>query len=453
MATDLVRPDVWTLEAQGPWHPVLLAYARAIGVMTQLPDSDPRSLIYQAAVHGNATGDEFLDQCQHQSWYFLPWHRMYLYWFEDIVRGIVTGLDGVDEQTRTDWALPYWNYGGDESTRAIPPSFLAATLPDGSPNPLRVPRQLDVGDLLPATDADSVAALATDRFAGIGGFGGARTGRNHFAEDPDARPGTCEMTPHNTVHSTVGGLLGQFETAGLDPLFWLHHSNIDRLWEVWAVTLGNSNPSDPAWLTGQTFKFRDGSGNEQRQQPADVTSTLTQLHYRYEDISGPPATPGEDVPRAQRPTELIGASEGSVALSGAAESAQFDVSPPTRRAQGRVFLTVDDATASELPAMTYRVYLTVPDDDPATIDDFYVGTASFFGADRAGASLRLAFDVTDLYARLRRDERWNDRVSVTFVPNWIAAEGDSPAVAGEFSGRLDQQPGAVRLGRVGIVMD
>ncbi|MCX5043206.1 tyrosinase family protein [Aldersonia sp. NBC_00410] len=446
MATDFVRRNVWTLEAAGPWHPTLLAYASAITVMSQLPDADPRSLAYQAAVHGNVVADEFLDQCQHQGWYFLPWHRMYLYWFEDIVRTIVAGLDGVDDQTRAEWALPYWDYGGAAETRAIPPTFLAATLPDGTPNPLRVPRQLDVGDRLDGTDVDTGAALRSDRFAGIGGFGGARTGHNHFAEDPDARAGTLEMTPHNTVHSTVGGLLGQFETAGLDPLFWLHHANIDRLWEVWAVTMGHANPNEPAWLTGQTFRFRDGTGAERAQQPADVTTTLTQLHYEYEDISGPPATPGEDVPRSRRPTELIGATDESMALTGESASSAFDVAPPTRRSPGRVFLTVDDATASEMSAMTYRVYLTVPDDDPATTDEFLVGTASFFGADRSGAALRLAFDVTDVFTRLRADERWTDRVSVTFVPNWIAG-GQS---TGE---RLPQQPGEVRVGRVGIVVE
>lgn len=450
MATDFVRHNVWTLEAQGDWPPILLAYARAIGAMTQLGDADPRSLAYQAAVHGNAVADRFRDQCQHQSWFFLPWHRMYLYWFEDIVRTFVAGFDDIDEQTRHNWALPYWDYGGADSTRAIPPSFLAPTLPDGIPNPLRVPRQLGPGDLLPATDADSTAALASDRFAGIGGFGGARTGRNHFAEDPDARPGTLEMTPHNTVHSTVGGYMGRFETAGLDPLFWLHHANVDRLWEVWTVSLGNANPSEAAWSTGQSFVFRDGGGAEHTQQSTDVLGTLPQLQYRYEDISAPIGPTGAGkVAEPRRPTELIGATDSHMSLVGEQAAAHFAVTPSARRAEPRhVYLTLDDARAPDAASMTYRVYLTVPDDDPNTDDEFYVGTASFFGATQGnGPGLRLAFDITDLYRRLRRDERWQDRVAVRFVPNRISPQ------RGSSEHRLAQEPGNVRVGRVGIVVE
>ena len=44
--------------------------------------------------------------------------------------------------------------------------------------------------------------------------------------------------------------MGSFYTAGLDPLFWLHHANIDRLWEVWlSLDSGHVNPSgDPAFF-------------------------------------------------------------------------------------------------------------------------------------------------------------------------------------------------------------
>jgi tyrosinase len=64
------------------------------------------------------------------------------------------------------------------------------------------------------------------------------------------------------VHSLVGndydqfgrlvgaGWMGDFATAGLDPVFWLHHSNIDRLWQVWLeADAGDTNPTgDRAWM-------------------------------------------------------------------------------------------------------------------------------------------------------------------------------------------------------------
>jgi hypothetical protein len=39
---------------------------------------------------------------------------------------------------------------------------------------------------------------------------------------------------HGQVHSFVGCAMGGTDTAGEDPLFYLHHTNIDRLWHLWA---------------------------------------------------------------------------------------------------------------------------------------------------------------------------------------------------------------------------
>ena len=93
MATRFVRQDIWKLEQQQPGHPITKAYASAIAVMKSRPADDPTSLRYQAAVHGGAVEDKFLNQCQHVTWFFLSWHRLYLYWFEQIVRKIIQGLD------------------------------------------------------------------------------------------------------------------------------------------------------------------------------------------------------------------------------------------------------------------------------------------------------------------------------------------------------------------------
>src|SRR4249920_1297656 len=50
MKTVLVRRDVTKLGEE--WHPVLRAYALAVGRMADLPATDPRSMQYQASVHG-----------------------------------------------------------------------------------------------------------------------------------------------------------------------------------------------------------------------------------------------------------------------------------------------------------------------------------------------------------------------------------------------------------------
>ena len=50
-----------------------------------------------------------------------------------------------------------------------------------------------------------------------------------------------ESNPHNQVHVDVGGdspdgriwgLMSDPGLAALDPIFYMHHSNIDRMWAV-----------------------------------------------------------------------------------------------------------------------------------------------------------------------------------------------------------------------------
>ena len=83
-----------------------------------------------------------------------------------------------------------------------------------------------------------------------------------------------------------------FTKAPLDPIFWLHHCNIDRLWEAWlrrATT--NKNPTDPTWLTA-SFAFHDSTGAVVNMIPSQVLNTrLPPLSYEYDDTSDPLAAP------------------------------------------------------------------------------------------------------------------------------------------------------------------
>jgi tyrosinase len=99
-ATLFVRREIWNLERNNTWEPYTLSYAAAIAEMKsrEFPN-DPTSYAYQAAMHGtDATAgqgpDGVWNMCQHQSWFFLPWHRMYILWFEHIVREIVVSQGG-----------------------------------------------------------------------------------------------------------------------------------------------------------------------------------------------------------------------------------------------------------------------------------------------------------------------------------------------------------------------
>jgi tyrosinase len=295
---------------------------------------------------------------------------------------------------------------------------------------------------------------------------GGKTAFNHFAEDPNAAAGTVEQTPHNGVHSQVGGNMLDFDAAGLDPIFWLHHANIDRLWDVWLSQPGRANSTDPAWLTGLTFKFHDENAVPQNQQSKDVTDQ--QLNYVYEDATVPGPDQEDAVVEPEQPEfppELIGATEEPVSLTGDTATVRFSISPPegpladsaADAAPSRVLLDLADITSSDAPGVTYGVYVNVPDGDPATDDEFYVGNAAFFGIETLGrldsehAGMRLIYDITDLYNRLNATGRWSDQVIVTFVAQYLEQPAEAiPLPAGESVPA--QRPGNVRVGRVGLFL-
>ncbi|KAI3845511.1 hypothetical protein MKW92_033147 [Papaver armeniacum] len=80
-------------------------------------------------------------------------------------------------------------------------------------------------------------------------------------------PGTIEDAPHNTLHYWMGSNLnperenmGAFYSAARDPIFYSHHSNIDRLWEVWRELRSSNNvPADSDWLDTHFFFHNEKS--------------------------------------------------------------------------------------------------------------------------------------------------------------------------------------------------
>src|SRR5260370_160690 len=100
LAAPFLRRDVGGLAASDP---ILVSYANAIHAMKMRPATDPLSWDYQAAIHGTLLSGSHTawNTCEHGTYFFWSWHRMYLYWFEKIIRRM-SGDYG--------WALPYWNY-------------------------------------------------------------------------------------------------------------------------------------------------------------------------------------------------------------------------------------------------------------------------------------------------------------------------------------------------------
>src|SRR3954449_7430958 len=103
-----LRQNIYTLYNNNPNHPTIVAYRNAVALMKTRPASDPTSWLYQANIHGTNTPSGSWpagapwSTCNH-GYHFLSWHRMYLYFFERIVRAA---------SGDPNFALPYWDYGG-----------------------------------------------------------------------------------------------------------------------------------------------------------------------------------------------------------------------------------------------------------------------------------------------------------------------------------------------------
>ena len=306
-------------------NPDLLWYARGVGVMQSRALNDPNSWWFFAAIHGEyvtETGypgwgsiptppqvpttpvpsqsvlDRFWNQCQHQSWYFPPWHRGYLVALEAQIRAAVVSLGGPST-----WALPYWNYLGPDDQYEMPPAFAQRSLPDGAPNPLFVTARYgpnNDGNIFIPIPPVSRACQSNDLYTGSNsvtprpGYGGPETGFSHGGGNPS---GNLESNPHNQVHVDVGGdspdgriwgLMSDPGLAALDPIFYMHHSNIDRIWAVWNAD-GNNNPAVANWLNGpaaigeREFVMPMPDGSSWVYTPAEVNS-LSQMDYTYDEL-------------------------------------------------------------------------------------------------------------------------------------------------------------------------
>ena len=464
-----VRRNAVTLAPLQPgdaWDPIFEWYARGIRTLQGRLLHDPTSWRYQAAIHAydrqsdplQGPGDQlpsaadqkrFWNQCQHMSWFFLPWHRLYLTYFEQMVRAAIVAQGGPDG-----WALPYWNYGDRNNPRArqLPLAFTLPTLPDGTANPLRIEDRNRGNTNRPvatANEADARAALLDPRFVaasvgGTAGFGGPQTAFSHG--DLGTAMGKLEGTPHGTMHVAVGGFMGSFATAGLDPLFWLHHANVDRLWEVWRRRdAAHRDPAQAQWRTGVRFALHDARGQVIEHTALDaVETTAVPMGYSYEDVSDPvapaAAPPGAGQRRAamgDHPPELVGATDAPVVLTGEPTTARVPIEtatgPAARRSAGEpreVHLNVEQVTGLEA-SVNYAVYLNVPDGaSPEEHPELFAGLVSTFGvpeatrgaAGRPANGVTVSLDVTEVVQRLETQGSWTGAVHVTFVPESLPPE-------------------------------
>ena len=165
---------------------------------------------------------------------FLPWHRAYLLDLERELQAIDPGV-----------ALPYWRFD-----QAAPNLFALnffgtsdalGTVSFSAANPLR----FWVTDGVPGINRRPL--FNTTRAPG-----GLRTEAQTLAIGTNYSTfRTMEGDPHGLAHTRFGGSIQSPATAPRDPLFFLLHCNVDRLWAKWQRQNLRFNPAQAAsYATG-----------------------------------------------------------------------------------------------------------------------------------------------------------------------------------------------------------
>lgn len=456
-----VRPSVATLTP-----PQLASLERGIQVMMNRNPVDATSYRFQANIHGESYDtittprqSSAWNQCEHGSYYFFSWHRMYLYFFERILRA-ASGDPNL--------ALPYWNWN-DPNQRALPNAFwqpqtgnplfipVSYTEPNGTVLQGRQPG-VDAGTaFLSDGTVDFSGAFADTNFDSPTGSGLSFGGQIASPTQFNSPHGELESQPHDVVHVALGGLMGDPETAAEDPIFWLHHANIDRLWNRWiAQGGGRQDPTgDAAWMN-TTFTFYDENGTAIKMSGQQIIDTVNQLGYRYDDDPVPaprprrrsvallravqvrrtPLTPPQ-APNEPANRVLLNeqAAQTSVPLS--SNATEILNSRLKSKTSHRVVLQITDIQYERSPDVYYEIFLDLPSGGPQSPKSpYFVGNLSFFALKphgsmssptEPGAGGKRDFDVTKAVSTLIEEHQWNPaRISLTFVPKGLVDRQGQP---------------------------
>jgi tyrosinase len=189
---------------------------------------------------------------------FLPWHRLFLLRLEqDLQR--VTGDPNL--------GLPYWNWAADGTRSAAAqrtatiwgPTYLGPSTGEVLSGPLAAlrvrlvgfggqlwsvpPRPLtraagtDIATLPTPTDVTWALGAAGDSDYDKSQWDAVTNSFRNRLEGWLDPSGAGDPQLHNRVHVWVGGDMAP-GTSPNDPVFYLNHCNVDRLWETWMARRG-----------------------------------------------------------------------------------------------------------------------------------------------------------------------------------------------------------------------
>lgn len=427
-------------------------FSRAIQLMKNLPDDDPRSFRQQANVHCaycdgayDQVGFPNLEFQVHNSWLFLPFHRCYLYFFEKILGKLIDDPD---------FAMPFWNWDSPGGMR-LPALYTDPTSPmydrlrDNNHQPPTM-IDLDFNGVDPnISDRQQLSQNLTIMYRQM--VSNSRSARLFFGspyragDEPDPGAGSIENIPHGPVHVWTGDRtqpnlenMGNFYSAARDPMFYAHHSNIDRMWTLWKSLGGGRRQdiTDRDWLDS-SFLFYDENAQMVRIKVSDVLDNA-KLGYSYQAVDTPWLTsrPTPRLSKVVRKVKKLGvANAAGGGLAGTVKDvfpAKLDkvirvmVKRPTKKKRSNKekdekeeILEIQKIEVERDAFAKFDVFINDEDDDPKSAPDQTEFAGSFVNVPhkhKHGKKIKthLSLSLTEILEDL--DAENDDHVLVTLVP-------------------------------------
>jgi tyrosinase len=389
----------------------LTVYTEAVSAMKGLPSSDARNWASIAAIHGTAAAGFIW--CQHGTPHFFDWHRGYLLNFERICQKLTK---------EKHFGLPYWNWNQNPD---VPSPFLdtSSTLYAARSN-----------TSMSTEPSGAVTTAALDPIFGDSNF--------------YTYSSQLEGTPHNTVHSYIGGgdLFGGGGSAS-DPLFWAHHCMVDYSWYKWNVELGYDNTNDSSWTSFVDGHYIDAEGNPASTSPFETT-LMPLLSYQYE--SSPIGSFAANAPLHKKELQVVEARVRKGANIKLVISNRVHLvdrtavrigKPVSLRAPQRsegisavlgadlkrehVFASVEYARLPPTSDFAVRVFVNLPDANRNTpmSDPHYAGSFAFFGTSAPGEASagsahhqpKFLVSLSAALERLQQSQMLRDSLSIQLV--------------------------------------
>lgn len=384
---------------------------KALKIMKEKGCDDPLSWYYQGAMHWvpdtingkNKLCDSYQtykdkkeawDNCTHsesgdEEIHFLVWHRMYIYHFEKIVRK----LSGDSK-----FALPYWGYTNLQDSlknRTMPEIFRNKTtslyqsarldsLLNGSPISGKTVRRISLTKLnenntyvLYNKNMDAAPHGAMHNYIGFGND-------------------TLGKSKHNEIwQQNTDGMMAEVATAAFDPIFWLHHSNIDRIWQQWT-----NSPNGQKVLLEELQKvpwdyvFYDENGKKVTYDVEEVVKILYTMDYDFDDtkVYSKEDKQKEVVVFSSRNSNVgdtLSASVKKIALKKDVKISLPNVVSKSKNLKllsnadkkGELLILSITVSFEKAPKGDFEVYLNLPTNVKATPESkHFAGAMTFFGA-------------------------------------------------------------------------